>query len=135
MNVSFCLLANNSMSMFGNPSKKVAYELILTFTTVSCSSYLDCLGDGSKWPYSYYFVGCCFYDLFKIVYNILISPHLTFLNISCIIIWPLATIPIYTLSSNNDNLKIIMCLHTWLQVLLSYTNNFQIVPFEPSIGL
>ena len=31
-----------------------------------------------KWPYSCYFVGCCFQDLFNIAHSILRSSHLAF---------------------------------------------------------
>ena len=43
----------------------------------TCSSYLDCLCNGKKWPYSCYFVGCCFQDLF----NTAVAFYSSFFNV------------------------------------------------------
>ena len=61
-----------------DPLESVTNEFIFVspaIPCVSCSSYLDGLRAGGRWPYSCCFVGCFFLDLVNIAYiNLVQSP-------------------------------------------------------------
>ena len=71
--VSCCWSANTDQSIWRSPWENIIYEFFLASPTVSLMSgsfYLDGFRDGSKWPCSCCFVGCCFQDLFNKARNI-----------------------------------------------------------------
>ena len=75
VDVSPCWSANIGTSTYRNPLVNVAYEFVLSPqqspTCLVCFTREFCeMGD--RWPYSRCFVVCCFQDLFRTVYNIII---------------------------------------------------------------
>ena len=89
-----CCSANTGVSMYSSPWESITYELVLTSPAVSCmscSSYLDRLGDRRQVAIQL-FCGCCFWGLFKTAYNILVwFPSSFFLCISLASRWCIHT--------------------------------------------
>ena len=66
--------SNTCTSMQRGPSENVTHEFVFASPTVSrmsCPSYVDSFEMWSRWPYSYCFIGCCFYSLFNVPCSIL----------------------------------------------------------------
>ena len=76
---SSCCSTNTGMSMY-----RVQRRTLFLFQ-LPCSSYLDGLWDGGKWPLSCCLVECCFQNLFKIVRSILLYiPSIFFIYAFCL---------------------------------------------------
>ena len=76
--------AKTDTSIWRGLQENVSYEFVLSSTAVSCisySSFLDVLITGGRWPYSYYFVGYSFQDLFNIARSILVQLPSRFFSI------------------------------------------------------
>ena len=71
------------MSIWRDPLENVTYKFVLTSPVVSrmsCSSYLDGLQMGGRWPYSCCFVICCHLDLFNITHSNLVQFLFSFFS-------------------------------------------------------